>query len=152
MKEKVLYLLPFILISFFISFLVYQVFTERIGLAQTSDFNSVQSGNPLDSYGSFGGYGSSSCCSPFSTSSGSGSFSGSSCCGGGLSSSGGKIDLKSLEKEAISFYRQKRNSKSTNLKAQVNDYGCHVEIVILEGGKKVASLAYRNGQFFELSY
>jgi hypothetical protein len=80
-------------------------------------------------------------------------------CGGGASGSGGGCgssgpsktpdQLNSIKAEGVKYYVQKYGDSSVT--AEVNDKGCHVEVVILKEKQPVKYLSFKNGQFSELS-
>lgn len=50
-------------------------------------------------------------------------------------------------KAAIAYYQQKYGDSSVS--ATATDYGCHVEVTILNDGQPVKTLTYLNGQIYE---
>ncbi len=77
------------------------------------------------------------------------------CCGtGGGCGGGGRaqpLDPK-IEKEAkakgLEYYEKKTSKKGAS--AQVTNFGCHIQIDIIQDGKVVASLTYNNGDIQEI--
>jgi len=69
-------------------------------------------------------------------------------CGGGRARS---LDPK-LEQEAktkgLEYYEKKTQKKGAN--ARVTDFGCHIQVDIIEEGKVVVSLTYRDGEVQEI--
>lgn len=84
---------------------------------------------------------------------GSGSGGGCGSGGGGGCGSGGATktadQLESIKVEGVKYYVQKYGDK--NVDAEVNDRGCHVEIVIIKDNQPVKNLSFNNGQFSEIS-
>jgi hypothetical protein len=78
-----------------------------------------------------------------------------SCCGtGGGCGGGGKaqpLDSK-IEQEAkakgLEYYEKKTLKKGAG--AQVTNFGCHIQVDIIQDGKVVASLTYNNGEIQEI--
>jgi hypothetical protein len=78
-----------------------------------------------------------------------------SCCGSGNSCGGGgrarPLDPK-IEKEAktkgLEYYEKKTQKKGAS--ARVTDFGCHIQVDIIEDGKVVVSLAYKKGEVQEI--
>jgi hypothetical protein len=76
-----------------------------------------------------------------------------SCCktGCGGSSRARSLDPK-IEQEAkakaLEFYERKTQKKGAN--AQVTDFGCHIQVDIIEEGKVALSLTYRDGEVQEI--
>ncbi len=79
-----------------------------------------------------------------------------SCCGtsGGGCGGGGRaqpLDPK-VEKEAkakgLEYYEKKTQKKGAS--AKVTDFGCHIQVDIVEDGKVVVSLTYRQGEVQEI--
>ncbi len=80
----------------------------------------------------------------------------SSCCGSGGGGCGGggraqALDPK-VEKEAMAkgleYYEKKTRKKGAS--AKVTDFGCHIQVDIVENGKVVVSLTYRQGEVQEI--
>lgn len=69
-------------------------------------------------------------------------------CGGGRAQ---PLDPK-VEQEAkakgLEYYEKKTQKKGTD--AKVTDFGCHIQVDIIEGGKVALSLTYRNGEVQEI--
>jgi hypothetical protein len=69
-------------------------------------------------------------------------------CGGGIAQS---LDPK-LEQDAkvksLEYYEKKTQKKGAN--AIVTDFGCHIQVDILEEGKVAMSLTYRDGEVQEI--
>jgi SurA N-terminal domain len=78
-----------------------------------------------------------------------------SCCGSGGGCGGGgrvqPLDLK-VEKEAkakaLEYYEKKTRKKGAN--AKVTNFGCHIQVDIIEDGKVVVSLTYNQGEVQEI--
>jgi hypothetical protein len=79
-----------------------------------------------------------------------------SCCGSSGSGCGGSgraqaLDPK-IEQEAkakgLEYYEKKTQKKGAS--AKVTDFGCHIQVDIIEGGKVVVSLTYRQGEVQEI--
>jgi SurA-like N-terminal domain len=76
-----------------------------------------------------------------------------SCCKSGLGG-GGRVKAldPKIEKEAkakgLEYYEKKTKKKGAS--AKVTDFGCHIQIDIVEDGKVVVSLTYRQGQVQEI--
>jgi hypothetical protein len=70
-------------------------------------------------------------------------------CGGG--SRARSLDPK-IEKEAkakgIEYYEKKTQKKGAS--AKVTDFGCHIQVDIIEEGKVALSLTYRDGEVQEI--
>jgi hypothetical protein len=70
-------------------------------------------------------------------------------CGGG--STARSLDPK-LEQEAkakgLEYYQKKTQKKGAN--AKVTDFGCHIQVDIIEEGKVALSLTYRDGEVQEI--
>jgi hypothetical protein len=69
-------------------------------------------------------------------------------CGGGRARS---LDPK-VEQEAktkgLEYYEKKTQKKGAN--ARVTDFGCHIQVDIIEEGKVALSLTYRDGEVEEI--
>jgi len=76
-----------------------------------------------------------------------------SCCTSGCGGSGlaRPLDPK-IEREAkakgIEYYERKTQKKGAD--ARVTDFGCHIQVDIIENGKVVISLTYREGEVQEI--
>lgn len=78
-----------------------------------------------------------------------------SCCGSGGGCGGGgraqALDPK-IEQEAkakgLEYYEKKTRKKGAG--AKVTDFGCHIQVDIIEDGKVVVSLTYRQGEVQEI--
>jgi hypothetical protein len=79
-----------------------------------------------------------------------------SCCGSGGGGCGGSgraqpLDPK-IEQEAkakgLEYYEKKTHKKAAN--AKVTDFGCHIQVDIIEDGKVVLSLTYKQGEVQEI--
>ena len=78
-----------------------------------------------------------------------------SCCGTGGGCGGGRrvspLDPK-IEKEArakgLEYYEKKTQKKGAD--AKVTNFGCHIQVDIIEDGKVVISLTYRQGEVQEI--
>jgi len=79
-----------------------------------------------------------------------------SCCGSGGSGCGGAgkaqpLDPK-IEREAktkgLEYYEKKTQKKGDQ--ARVTNFGCHIQVDIIEQGKVVISLTYRQGEVEEI--
>jgi hypothetical protein len=78
-----------------------------------------------------------------------------SCCGSGGGCGGGgraqALDPK-IEQEArakgLEYYEKKTQKKGAS--ANVTDFGCHIQVDIIEDGKVVVSLTYRQGEVQEI--
>ena len=79
-----------------------------------------------------------------------------SCCGSGGGGCGGSGRAQSLdpkiEQEArakgLEYYEKKTQKKGAS--AKVTDFGCHIQVDIIEDGKVVVSLTYRQGEVQEI--
>ena len=75
-----------------------------------------------------------------------------SCCRSGCG--GGRAQLldPKIEKEAkakgLEYYEKKTQKKGAT--AKVTNFGCHIQVDIIEDGKVVASLTYNNGEVQEI--
>lgn len=89
---------------------------------------------------------------------------GSSCCGSGGSVSGGGMGgcggsgapaeavdpgLKSEAGDAALAEYRKTNPAEQGLETRVTDYGCHVQVDVVQGGKVLKSYSYQDGKAFE---
>lgn len=76
-----------------------------------------------------------------------------SCCKSGCGGGGKARSLDpGLEQEArsrgLEYYEKKTQKKGAE--AKVTDFGCHIQVDIIEGGKVVLSLTYRGGEVQEI--
>jgi hypothetical protein len=69
-------------------------------------------------------------------------------CGGGRAQ---PLDPK-MEQEAkakaLEYYERKTQKKGAE--AKVTNFGCHIQVDIIEGGKVIVSLTYRQGEVQEI--
>jgi D-Tyr-tRNAtyr deacylase len=74
-----------------------------------------------------------------------------SCCNSGCGGRARSLDPK-IEKEAkakaLDYYEKKTQKKGAS--ARVTDFGCHIQVDIIEDGKVVVSLTYKQGEVQEI--
>ena len=79
-----------------------------------------------------------------------------SCCGSGDGGCGGSGRAQSLDPKTEQEARAKgleyyeKNTQKKGASAKVTDFGCHIQVDIIEGGKVVVSLTYRQGEVQEI--
>jgi hypothetical protein len=79
-----------------------------------------------------------------------------SCCSSGGGGCGGSGRARPLDPQveaeatskALGYYEKKTRRKGAT--ARVTDFGCHIQVDIIEGGKVVVSLTYRGGEVQEI--
>ncbi len=62
---------------------------------------------------------------------------------------GGGDALKEAEKAGLEYYRKKYGNDS-GLSAKAANYGCHIQVDIIKGGKIIKSLGYSGGSIYEI--
>ncbi|MDA8235260.1 MAG: hypothetical protein M0Z31_10755 [Clostridia bacterium] len=62
---------------------------------------------------------------------------------------GQRVDLQAINQAGIDYYRQKYRD-SSEVKALVKDFGCHVKCDIIKDGKVIKSFYFRDGKFEEV--
>ena len=65
------------------------------------------------------------------------------------SAAGGGDVLKEAEKAALGYY-QKKYGNIRGLTAKAENYGCHIQVDILKGGKVLKSFGYGGGEIYEI--
>lgn len=63
-------------------------------------------------------------------------------------SSGGGNTLKEAENAALDYYR--KNGGKDGVTAKATNYGCHIQVDIMDGGRVVKSYGYGAGRIYEL--
>lgn len=82
-----------------------------------------------------------------------GSSAGSSASPGGFARESAADLFASIKQEVLTYYRSKYNDNDPGLSAEVANYGCHVGVYVVKGGKVVKSFAYfGRGQFYEQNW
>jgi len=69
-------------------------------------------------------------------------------CGGGRASPLDPKTEKEAKAKALEYYEKKTQKKGAS--AKVTNFGCHIQVDIIENGKVVSSLTYKQGEVQEI--
>jgi hypothetical protein len=70
------------------------------------------------------------------------------CCGAGGGAAGQTVDLEQL---GLVYYQEATGDENMeDVRASVQDFGCHQEVYIYKGDQQVMRLSYAGGQMYQL--